>query len=151
MACTSPDSPGRCAESRWASRNPNSRDRYRIEKRDFWRRSRANRAEIRIRSSPPGGPAAGSGGFAREWFPRSAHRATPPARTAASPRARMDWDQYDGYETARNQKSSILISVSRTAAFTAWLLLCAALAAHIGEEAATGFLDLWNPEVASLG
>lgn len=35
--------------------------------------------------------------------------------------------------------------------FTAWLLLCAALAAHIGEEAATGFLDLWNPEVASLG
>ncbi|HLH39390.1 MAG TPA: HXXEE domain-containing protein [Bryobacteraceae bacterium] len=35
--------------------------------------------------------------------------------------------------------------------FIAWLLLCAALAAHIGEEAATGFLELWNPEVASLG
>ena len=35
--------------------------------------------------------------------------------------------------------------------YIAWLLLCAALAVHIGEEASTGFLNLWNPEVEALG
>lgn len=35
--------------------------------------------------------------------------------------------------------------------FLAWLLLCATLAAHIGDEAATGFLTLYNPEVALMG
>ena len=35
--------------------------------------------------------------------------------------------------------------------YIAWLALCAALAAHLADEAATGFLDLWNPEMAALG
>ena len=35
--------------------------------------------------------------------------------------------------------------------FLAWLLLCAALAVHIGDEAATGFLDLYNPAMAAMG
>jgi len=34
--------------------------------------------------------------------------------------------------------------------YTAWLLACATLAIHIAEEAARGFLRLWNPEVAAL-
>ncbi len=37
------------------------------------------------------------------------------------------------------------------ARFRAWMLLCAALAVHIGDEAATGFLKLYNPAVASMG
>ncbi|MCC6590500.1 MAG: hypothetical protein IT168_27660 [Bryobacterales bacterium] len=32
----------------------------------------------------------------------------------------------------------------------AWLLLCAALALHVLDEATTGFLDIYNPTVASL-
>jgi hypothetical protein len=35
--------------------------------------------------------------------------------------------------------------------FHAWLLLCAVLAVHIGDEAATGFLQLYNPAVAAMG
>lgn len=35
--------------------------------------------------------------------------------------------------------------------FIAWLVLCAALIVHIGEEASRHFLDLWNPEVTALG
>ncbi len=35
--------------------------------------------------------------------------------------------------------------------FLAWLVLCAALAVHIGDEAATGFLNLYNPEVVAMG
>ena len=35
--------------------------------------------------------------------------------------------------------------------YIAWLLLCVALAVHIADEAATGFLGLWNPEMAALG
>lgn len=33
----------------------------------------------------------------------------------------------------------------------AWLLLCAVLAVHIGDEAATGFLNLYNPAVTAMG
>ncbi len=32
----------------------------------------------------------------------------------------------------------------------AWLLLCFALAAHVADEALTGFLSVYNPTVASL-
>jgi hypothetical protein len=35
--------------------------------------------------------------------------------------------------------------------FGAWLLLCAVLAVHIGDEAATDFLKLYNPAVTSMG
>lgn len=35
--------------------------------------------------------------------------------------------------------------------FIAWLLLCAALAVHITDEAFTGFLDLYNPAMAAMG
>jgi len=35
--------------------------------------------------------------------------------------------------------------------YIAWLLLCAALAVHITDEASTRFLNLWNPEVTALG
>ncbi len=34
--------------------------------------------------------------------------------------------------------------------FNAWLLLTAALAAHIADEAVTGFLDLYNPTVRAM-
>ena len=34
--------------------------------------------------------------------------------------------------------------------FTAWLLLTAALAAHIADEATSGFLDLYNPTVRAI-
>ena len=34
--------------------------------------------------------------------------------------------------------------------YIAWLLLCAALAAHVADEASTGFLDLYNPTVAAM-
>jgi hypothetical protein len=34
--------------------------------------------------------------------------------------------------------------------YIAWLLLCAALAVHITDEALTGFLDLYNPAVLSI-
>ena len=34
--------------------------------------------------------------------------------------------------------------------YQAWLLLCAAFAVHIADEAFTGFLDLWNPTVRNL-
>jgi len=33
---------------------------------------------------------------------------------------------------------------------TAWLLLCAALALHVADEALTGFLDIYNPTVEAL-
>jgi hypothetical protein len=35
--------------------------------------------------------------------------------------------------------------------YIAWLLLCAALAVHITDEAWTRFLDLYNPEVKAMG
>jgi hypothetical protein len=35
--------------------------------------------------------------------------------------------------------------------YVAWLLLCGALAAHVADEAWTGFLDLYNPAVAAIG
>lgn len=35
--------------------------------------------------------------------------------------------------------------------YIAWLVLCAVLAVHIGEEASRDFLRLWNPEVTALG
>lgn len=35
--------------------------------------------------------------------------------------------------------------------FIAWMLLCAALAVHIADEAWTRFLNLWNPEMEALG
>jgi hypothetical protein len=34
--------------------------------------------------------------------------------------------------------------------YIAWLLLCAALAVHIADEAFTGFLDLYNPTVQAI-
>jgi hypothetical protein len=34
--------------------------------------------------------------------------------------------------------------------FTAWLVLTAALTAHIADEAVTGFLDLYNPAVQAM-
>jgi hypothetical protein len=34
---------------------------------------------------------------------------------------------------------------------TAWLALVAALALHVGDEAVTGFLDVYNPTVRALG
>lgn len=46
------------------------------------------------------------------------------------------------------EKSSILSSSRR--AGTAWLLLTAALAVHVAEEALTGFLDVYNPTVRSI-
>jgi uncharacterized membrane protein HdeD (DUF308 family) len=33
---------------------------------------------------------------------------------------------------------------------TAWLLLCAALALHVTDEALTGFLDIYNPTVQAI-
>ncbi len=33
---------------------------------------------------------------------------------------------------------------------TAWLLLCAALALHVTDEALTGFLDIYNPTVQTI-
>ena len=33
---------------------------------------------------------------------------------------------------------------------TAWLLLCAALALHVADEALTGFLDIYNPTVQAI-
>lgn len=33
---------------------------------------------------------------------------------------------------------------------TAWLLLCAALALHVADEALTGFLDIYNPTVRAI-
>ena len=35
--------------------------------------------------------------------------------------------------------------------YIAWLLLCGTLAAHVAEEASTGFLDLYNPAVTAMG
>jgi hypothetical protein len=35
--------------------------------------------------------------------------------------------------------------------YIAWLLLCGTLAAHVADEASTGFLDLYNPAVAAMG
>jgi len=35
--------------------------------------------------------------------------------------------------------------------YIAWLLLCAALAVHVADEASTGFLDLYNPAVIAMG
>ena len=35
--------------------------------------------------------------------------------------------------------------------YIAWLLLCAALAVHVADEASTGFLDLYNPAVTAMG
>ena len=35
--------------------------------------------------------------------------------------------------------------------YIAWLLLCATFAAHVVDEASTGFLDLYNPAVAAMG
>jgi hypothetical protein len=35
--------------------------------------------------------------------------------------------------------------------YIAWLMLCGALAAHIVDEASTGFLDLYNPAVTAMG
>lgn len=35
--------------------------------------------------------------------------------------------------------------------YIAWLLLCAALCAHVADEASTGFLDLYNPAVTVMG
>ena len=35
--------------------------------------------------------------------------------------------------------------------YLAWLLLSAVFAVHITDEAATHFLDLWNPAVAAMG
>ncbi len=32
----------------------------------------------------------------------------------------------------------------------AWVLLCLALAAHVSDEALTGFLSVWNPTVAAI-
>ncbi|HTW64984.1 MAG TPA: hypothetical protein VME17_10230 [Bryobacteraceae bacterium] len=34
--------------------------------------------------------------------------------------------------------------------YIAWLVLCGVLAVHIGDEASTHFLDLYNPEMAAL-
>lgn len=34
--------------------------------------------------------------------------------------------------------------------FLAWMLLCAALAIHIADEARSGFLDLYNPTVLAI-
>jgi hypothetical protein len=34
--------------------------------------------------------------------------------------------------------------------FNAWLILCAALAIHIADEALSGFLELYNPTVLSI-
>lgn len=46
------------------------------------------------------------------------------------------------------EKSSLLSSGRRTG--TAWLLLTAAFAVHVAEEALTGFLDVYNPTVRSI-
>lgn len=35
--------------------------------------------------------------------------------------------------------------------YIAWLMLCGAFAAHVADEASTGFLDLYNPAVAAMG
>jgi hypothetical protein len=35
--------------------------------------------------------------------------------------------------------------------YIAWLLLCGTLAAHVADEASTGFLDLYNPAVTAMG
>jgi uncharacterized membrane protein len=35
--------------------------------------------------------------------------------------------------------------------YIAWLLLCGTLVAHVADEAFTGFLDLYNPVVATMG
>jgi len=35
--------------------------------------------------------------------------------------------------------------------YIAWLMLCWALAAHVADEASTGFLDLYNPAVTAMG
>jgi hypothetical protein len=35
--------------------------------------------------------------------------------------------------------------------YIAWLLLCGVLAVHVTDEAATGFLNLYNPAVAAMG
>lgn len=35
--------------------------------------------------------------------------------------------------------------------FHAWMLLCAALAVHITDEATTGFINLYNPAVVAMG
>lgn len=34
--------------------------------------------------------------------------------------------------------------------YRAWMLLCAIFAIHITDEASTGFLKLWNPEVLAI-
>jgi len=52
--------------------------------------------------------------------------------------------------TVRNEISDHEIEASRRRWGICWLVLCGALALHVVDEAATGFLSLWNPLVDSI-
>jgi hypothetical protein len=49
---------------------------------------------------------------------------------------------------------SVTAPIARTSGFSklgmAWILLCLALAAHLTDEASTGFLNVYNPTVVAL-